>query len=190
MTIPSANPGEFPIDVALRGGAQVRIRPITLDDVPALQRFHDGLSEQSVYQRHFRVLPHLSDEQARYFCDVDGHDRFAIVATDPERPHDIIAVVRFDREEATTAEYAALVADAWQGHGLGSAMTRRLIQAAVARNVHTLFALVLPGNQGMLQLLHDLGLPERRRYEDGAERVEITLVIPTATTVDTERTVS
>jgi hypothetical protein len=60
-------------------------------------------------------------------------------------------------------------------------MTRRLIQAAVARGVRTLFALVLPGNQGMLQLLHDLGLPERRRYEDGAERVEIELVAPIRT---------
>ena len=69
-------------------------------------------------------------------------------------------------------------------------MTRRLIQAAVARGVRTLFAHVLPGNQGMLQLLHDLGLPERRRYEDGAERVEITLVSPPTPRDDPERTPS
>jgi len=171
-------PGETRIEVRLRNGARVVIRPITIADVAALQAFHNGLSAQTVYQRHFRVLPHLSDEMARYYCDVDGHDRFALVATNPAHDDALIAVVRFDREEATTAEYAALVTDEFQGLGLGSAMTRRLIQAAVARGVRTLFALVLPGNQGMLQLLHDLGLPERRRYEDGAERVEIQLVTP------------
>jgi GNAT superfamily N-acetyltransferase len=167
------------IEVALRNGARVTIRPIRADDVAGLQRFHTRLSERSVYQRHFRALPHLSDEQAAYFCSVDGYDRFALVALDPDDPAEIIAVVRYDREDGADAEYAALVTDAWQGLGLGSAMTRRLIQAAIARDVRTFFALVLPGNQGMLQVLHDLGLPERRRYEDGAERVVIQIA-PTA----------
>src|SRR3712207_7911837 len=53
-------------------------------------------------------------------------NRFALVALDPERPEEIIAVVSFDREGTTDrAEYAAAVEDRWQGKGLGLALTRQ-----------------------------------------------------------------
>jgi RimJ/RimL family protein N-acetyltransferase len=146
------------------------------DDAAALRRFHRGLSDRTVYQRFFAPLPELSEAQAHYFTHVDGERRVALVALDPKHPGDIVAVVRFDRDPGTDrAEYAAVVADRWQGRGLGLGMTRRLIDAARRRGVHTLYALVLPGNARMFNLLRDLGLPERMRFEDGAERVEVTL---------------
>ena len=85
----------------------------------------------------------------------------------------------FDREGTTErAEYAAEVEDRWQGRGLGMALTRRLIEAALKRGVRTFTAIVLPQNSGMLHLLRDLGLPERSRYEDGTDYVEIDLSAP------------
>jgi L-amino acid N-acyltransferase YncA len=84
--------------------------------------------------------------------------------------------VSFDREGTTErAEYAAEVEDRWQGRGLGLALTRRLIDAALKRDVTVFTAVVLPENKRMLHLLRDLGLPERLRYEDGVEYVEIEL---------------
>jgi RimJ/RimL family protein N-acetyltransferase len=108
-------------------------------------------------------------------------NRFALVAIDPEREGEIIGVVSFDREGTTErAEYAAEVADRWQGKGLGLALTRRLIGAALKRGVRTFTAIVLPQNRKMLHLLKDLGLPERVRYdyEDGTDYVEIDLSAP------------
>ena len=88
-------------------------------------------------------------------------------------------MVRFDREPGTeSAEYAAIVVDAWQGHGLGLQLTRQLIEAARARGIRSLYALVLPENLRMLNLLRDLGLPERIQWEAGVERIDVELVTP------------
>jgi RimJ/RimL family protein N-acetyltransferase len=165
--------------VALRDGTVVPYRPITPADRAALQRFHTRLSGASISPRFFGARPFLSDEMARYFTELDGRDRFALVALDPLDPAAIIGVVRFDREPGTdSAEYAAIVVDAWQGHGLGLGLTRRLIEAARARGIRSLYALVLPENLRMLNLLRDLGLPERIRFEEGVERVDVDLMLP------------
>ena len=65
--------------------------------------------------------------------------------------------------------------DSWQGRGLGLALTRALISAALRRNVSVFTGLVLPENARMLNLLRDLNLPERFRFEDDVEYVEIEL---------------
>jgi GNAT superfamily N-acetyltransferase len=163
-------------DVSLLDGTRVPIRPIRPGDAAALQRFHDRLSDRSVYLRFMGVMPHLSDAMAEYFTRLDGAQRVALVALDPAHTEEIIAVVRFDREPGTNrAEYAAVVADRWQGRGLGLSLTRRLIVEARRRGVCTLYALVLPENLRMLNLLHDLGLPERARFEGGVERIDVDL---------------
>src|SRR5215207_9815012 len=51
-----------------------------------------------------------------------------LVALDPEDPNEIIAVVRYAREPGDErAEYAAIVEDRWQGHGVGRGLTAQLI---------------------------------------------------------------
>jgi len=45
--------------------------------------------------RFFAAKLELSDGKAGYFTNVDGINRFALVAVDPERPEEIIAVVSF-----------------------------------------------------------------------------------------------
>ena len=107
--------------VGLLDGARITYRAIVPDNAAALRRFHHRLSECSIYLRFFSAKPELSDRKAGYFTNVDGTNRFALVALDPERPEEIIAVVSFDREGDTNrAEYAAAVEDRWQGRGLGS----------------------------------------------------------------------
>ena len=114
---------------------------------------------------------------ASKFADVDGTNRFALVALDPEEKSEIIGVARYEREGDTDgAEYAALVEDRFQGKGLGIGLTRLLIEAARERGIGRLHALVMYENTPMLRLLRSLGLPERERWQDGARRVEIDLV--------------
>ena len=164
--------------VELSDGTLVAYHAIAPENASALQRFHHRLSERSIYLRFFAAKPDLSDREAAYFTNVDRIDRFALVALDPERAEEIIAVVSFDREGNTErAEYAAEVADSWQGRGLGMALSRRLIEAALKRGVRTLVGIVLPQNRKMLHLFKDLGLPERLRYDydDGTDYVEIDL---------------
>src|SRR5829696_2442523 len=101
--------------------------------------------------------PELSNKKAGYFTNVDGMNRFALVAVDPERPQEIIGVVSFDREGSPErAEYAAEVEDRWQGRGLGMALTRRLIEAALKRGIRGLLSSATAADQ-VGRVRHDPG---------------------------------
>ncbi|HET7269735.1 MAG TPA: hypothetical protein VFI90_01495 [Rubrobacter sp.] len=98
--------------VELLDGTRVAFRAIAPDNAAALQRFHHRLSQRSIYLRFFGAKPEPSERKAGYFTNVDGTNRFALVALDPEHSEEIIAVVSFDREGDTDrAEYAAAVED-------------------------------------------------------------------------------
>lgn len=162
--------------LALRDGVCVRVRGVRTGDAAALQRLVARSSDRSVHLRFFGPLKRLSDGQARRFAEVDGRDRFALVALDPEDPEEIVGVVRYEKQPGTeAAEYAALVEDRFQDRGLGIGLTRYLIEAARENGLKRLYALVMRENAGMLRLLRSLDLPERKSWQDGAEHVEIDL---------------
>jgi RimJ/RimL family protein N-acetyltransferase len=163
-------------DLTLRDGTRVPVRRIRTGDAAALQRLVGRSSDRSIELRFFGPVKQLSDEMAERFADVDGEDRFALVALDPQDPGEIVAVVRYAREEGTDgAEYAALIEDRFQGKGLGIGLTRDLVQAARENGIGHLHAMVMRENVRMLGLLRSLDLPERIRWQDGADRVEIDL---------------
>ena len=152
------------------------MREIRAEDAQALRRLVGRSSERSIELRFFGPMQELSEEKARRFAEVDGKDRFALVALDPEDEDEIVAVVRYEREGNTDgAEYAALVEDRFQGRGLGIGLTRRLIEAAQERGIKHLHALVLRENGRMLRLLRSLEFPERKLWENGLEHIEIDL---------------
>src|SRR5215217_329461 len=140
--------------LTLCDGVVVPVRTISPDDAPALQRLHSRLSEQSIRKRFFSSMKKLSDQQAKHFADVDGINRYALVALDPEKQEEIIAVVRFSREGSTDkAEYAAR-----------------------DRGIRALYGLVMLENRGMLKLLRSLDLPERESRSEGIKYIEVELV--------------
>ena len=162
--------------LALRDGTCVPVREIRAEDTGALRRLVARSSERSIELRFFGPMKELTEERARSFAEVDGVDRFALVALDPEDEGEIVAVVRYEREgDSDGAEYAALVEDRFQGRGLGIGLTRRLIEAARERGIKRLHALVLRENRRMLGLLRSLEFPERKRWENGLEHIEIDL---------------
>ena len=162
--------------IALRDGVCLPVRRIRAEDAAALQRLVGRSSDRSVELRFFGPLKELSDEMAERFADVDVEDRYAVVALDPEHPDEIVGVARYERERGTDgAEYAALIEDRFQHRGLGIGLTRNLIEAARENGIRHLHALVLRENAGMLSLLRSLDLPERLRWKDGAECVELDL---------------
>ena len=172
--------------LALRDGTRLPVREIRAEDAPALRRLVERASARSRELRFFGPIKELSDESSRRFAEVDGWDRFALVALDPENEGEVVAVVRYEREGGEAggdaggdagngAEYAALVEDRFQGRGLGAGLTRCLIRAARERGVRHLHALVMRENRRMLGLLRGLDLPGRKRWTEGYERVEIDL---------------
>lgn len=162
--------------LVLADGTYVSVREIKPQDAPALQRLVGRLSERTIQLRYFGPMKELSDKKAHHFAEVDGVNRYALVALDPEDEEEIVAVVRYDREIGTDqAEYAALVEDRFQGRGLGIGLTRALIEAARERGIKNFEALVMPQNRDMIRLLRNLDLPERVRWESGVKRFSIKL---------------
>ena len=162
--------------LSLSSGVEVPFRLIQPEDAPALQRVHARCSERTIYLRFFGSLKELSEEKARYFASVDEVDHFGLVALDPEDPDEIIAMVRYDRQPGDErAEYAALVEDRWQGQGIGTGLTRRLVDAARDKGVRSFCALVKGENRRMLNVLRHLDLPEREVREGSLKSVEVGL---------------
>ena len=64
-----------------------------------------------------------------------------------------MAADRTTEQGELTTDIGVVVADAWQGRGVGSALMRALIAAAQARNVSSLTMDVLPANHRVLAMI-------------------------------------
>ncbi len=157
-------------------GEGLLVREISPADAGRLVRFHDGLSAETLRLRFFGPHPRLSPQELVRFTTVDHRDREALVALDGD---DIVAVGRWDRlADPAVAEVAFVVADTWQGHGIGPLLLARLAELARAAGIDRLVALVLPENERMLEMLRHTAFPARRRFADGVVHVELGLRDP------------
>ena len=165
-----------PDHVLLDDGRRVHLRPIHADDTDALSAMHDGLSSLSVQRRFLGALPHLSLPQAERFTHVDGRQRVALVA---EVDGHLVAVGRYDRlDDDRVAELAVVVTDAFQHHGLGTALVRVLSHHAREHGVERFCAEVSADNRPMLHALRDAGLPFTASYSCGVASLDIPLPVP------------
>jgi GNAT superfamily N-acetyltransferase len=156
-------------DLTLRDGSVLHVRAIHADDTVRLQSFHAHLSMESIIFRFFRTLPSISVEQATQFTHVDYVNRMALVATRGEgEAEELLAIVRYDRTtEECEAEVAFVVQDAWQGHGIATALLHELAAYARAHGVERFVAVTMGTNVRMLDVLHHCGFPCHTRYDGG-----------------------
>jgi GNAT superfamily N-acetyltransferase len=153
------------LDLDLPDGTSVRLRPITPGDAEALQIFHRGLSNETIYLRYFYPHPVLSAKEIEHLTEVDGLDRLALVV---ENAGQLVAVGRYDRLPASSdAEVAFVVADAFQHHGIGTLLLDRLAEAARSVGITRFLAEVLAGNRKMLDVFVASGFPTKLSYECG-----------------------
>ena len=159
--------------VQLRDGSTVALLPMGPDEGARLVRFHDRLSPETTRRRFFAVHPELSPDEIHRFTHVDHVDREAIIAV---ADGEIVAVARFDRiGGGADAEVAFVVADSWQGRGLGPVLLSRLADRAGALGVARFVAETLHDNRRMLSVFRDAGYPVTERLEDGVVDVTIDL---------------
>jgi len=78
----------------------------------------------------------------------------------------LLGVARYVRDRSgDAAEFAIVIADAWQGRGIGRRLLAKLIEAAGRRGVKRLYGDILATNRPMLELARKLGF-ELGRHED------------------------
>jgi RimJ/RimL family protein N-acetyltransferase len=162
--------------VRLRDGSSVQIRQIEPEDREALRAGFERLSDRTRYLRFQAPLPSLSEHQLAYLTDVDHHNHEALVAVDP-KSDDGVGVARFVRVGDDVAECAIVVADDWQGRGLGTILLDRLAERAREEDITRFTALVLAENNDALRLLERLGETEKRSL---GPQVELDIALPEA----------
>jgi acetyltransferase len=152
----------------LRDGNQIVIRPIRPEDEPLMVKFHETLSDRSVYLRYFCSLSlsrRVAHERLLRICFGDYEREMALVAelTDPgtgERR--IMGVGRLSKlRSGNEAEVAVLVSDQYQKLGLGYELLRRIIEIARDEKLSQVSAEMLPDNLAMQVIMKRLGFRVR-----------------------------
>ena len=174
-------PSQYRGETRLKNGALITIRPIRPEDEPAVRRFHQTLSEQSVHQRYLQPLgleQRTAHERLIRVCFSDYDREIALVAQTQGDDRRIIGVARLTKQRGlgeASAEFAVLISDDVQRQGLGSELLRRLIEIARAEGVRVLRAETLPDNDGMQKLCRDAGFNVERSGDRRRVHLELRL---------------
>jgi acetyltransferase len=145
-------------------GTAVMVRPIRPEDERRMARFDANISERSVYQRYFHPMAldqRISHERLVRVCFGDYDREIALVAErmDPAAPEpEILAVGQLSKAHLVNeAELAVLIVDEYQRRGLGTELSRRLIEIARAEKLDRVTVEILGENHPMLEVCRGLG---------------------------------
>ena len=154
-------PVELIGDVTVRDGTVLHVRPIRPEDADLERAFVNGLSEQTRYYRFFYRLAELTPAMLARFTQVD-YDRelalVAIVTPEGSEAQAFVGVARYiANPDRASAEFAIVVADAWQRRGVARVLMRGLIVCAKRRGLERLEGTVLRANEPMQAFVRSLG---------------------------------
>lgn len=171
-------PVEYVSPWTAKTGRSFLIRPIRPEDEPLIVDFHDRLSERTVVGRYFTSLAlsaRTAHERLTRICFIDYDRELALVAETQDRSGAKIigGVSRLIRQDDGSATVAVVVADEFQGQGLGEKLLLRSLAAARAEHIHRVLLYFLPENVRMGGLSRKLGFA--LSDEKGLVRGELTL---------------
>jgi len=143
----------------LRDGRTVILRPIKPEDEPLWLEMFQNFSEESIRYRFFQVLKDTPHETRVRYCNIDYDREIAIVAelTEEGRKR-ILGVARVSIEpDGRTGEIAFIVADPWQGLGLGTKLVDYVLEICADMKLETIYAIMLADNYRAMGLMKKMG---------------------------------
>ena len=165
-----------------KDGSTVIIRPIRPEDEPLMIKFHETLSDRSVYLRYLQPMmlsQRVAHERLSRICFIDYDREIALVAEGSDRQTGercIMAAGRLSKIHGTEdAEFTILVNDRFQGRGLGREMIQRLLQVGRDENLRRVVATISADNVVMQELCEELGFHVNPIPETGRVRAEMEL---------------
>jgi acetyltransferase len=152
-------PVEYVSEWKMKDGTCVSVRPIRAEDESRMVEFHKELSDASVYLRYFhaeRLESRVAHERLIRNCFLDYDREMALVAERLNKDtgaSELLGVGRLVRQrDEREAELAVVVADRWQGAGLGTELVRRLLEIARCEGIWRIKADILSENASMVGL--------------------------------------
>ncbi len=174
-------PAQYVAQWTMRDGTPVTIRPIRPEDEPMMARFHETLSERSVYFRYFhpmRLNVRVAHERLTRMCFIDYSREMALVverAYPRSGEREILAVGRLVRRHGSNdGEFAIVVSDKWQRCGLGRELLNRLVAIGREEKLDRIVADVLPDNHDMLRISDQVGF-RQHSVEGGVVKIILEL---------------
>jgi acetyltransferase len=179
-------PSQYVFAEEMHDGTPIVVRPIRPEDEPLMVKFHESLSEESVYMRYFHMMKldqRTAHERLTRICFIDYDREMALVAERMDREtgeREILGVSRLSRRGAAPgeAEFSVLVSDHFQRRGLGTLLLSRLLEVGRAEGLRRITAEILLDNRPMQRISERLGFHLRRDYEDMVMKADLDLYQP------------
>ena len=179
-------PSQYVFAEEMHDGTPIVVRPIRPEDEPLMVKFHESLSEESVYMRYFHMMKldqRTAHERLTRICFIDYDREMALVAERTDREtgeREILGVSRLSRRGAAPgeAEFSVLVSDRFQRRGLGTLLLSRLLEVGRAEGLRHITAEILLDNRPMQRISERLGFHLRRDYEDMVMKADLDLYQP------------
>jgi acetyltransferase len=143
----------------LPSGESLLVRPVRHDDGGLEAAFVLALSLESRYQRMLSGGIKVTSEWIDAMTHIDYHHHMAFAIT-VVRPggEQFVGVGRYGIDtHDCIADVALVLADAWQGQGLGRRLLATLIEHAKTAGVRQAVGVVLATNKAMLRLARSMG---------------------------------
>lgn len=162
-------PRKYISRLKMKDGTEVLLRPIRPEDERAMVKFHESLSDRTVYLRYFhmeKLDTRSAHQRLVRKCFIDYDREMALVAESADKEHEILGLGRLSKQRwGKKGEVAVLVADPYQNVGLGTELLRRLIVVARDEGLQELEANILPENTAMFALARRFGFAVRNSQD-------------------------
>lgn len=172
-----------PIPVVFADGTELMLRPVLPGDTERANHPSVEFSSDTLYRR-FLSTRAPSPALMNYLFQVDYVDHFVwVLVDDADGP--VVADVRFvrDANDPAVAEIAFIVADGYQGRGIGSLLMDALIISAQVGGVRRFTARLLSDNLPMRAILDRYGA-DWARDEPGVVTTEFDVPGPEALRIE------
>jgi acetyltransferase len=149
-------------------GQAVTLRPLRPDDIDIESTFLNALSPETRHNRLLGGMIRITREYLEKLTTVDFSKDVALAATlmlsDRES---LIGVGRYVRTpDGNACEFAIVIADEWQGKGIGKRLLQKLVDIARSRGLREIYGEILSSNRRMLELCRKLGFTMGRSPDD------------------------
>lgn len=157
-------PSQYVSAFTTKAGTPVTIRPIRPEDEAMMIAFHGTLSDRTVYLRYFCTLTlprRTAHDRLAVICGCDYTSEMVLVAEGKDAQTGtpgILAVGRLNKiGNGEEAEAALLVADPYQGLGLGTELLRKLLVFARDEKIRRVIGEMLRDNLAVQGIFRRFG---------------------------------
>lgn len=159
---------EYRAEEKLRDGRTIIIRALHADDKELWKEVWQHMSPTSLYFRFFTPKRTYTEQEVKYFTELDFVNHVALIAIIPDDSDGTpTAVARYIRQACgKSAEVAVAVEDEFHGLGIGTLLLKHLAELAREQGIEEFTGAVLADNRKMLEVFENLGLPMKTEMKD------------------------